>query len=33
MPRRVRKGETCPARLGRGNMPHRVREVETCSTG
>jgi len=25
---RVRKGETCPAGLGRGNIPCRVREGE-----
>jgi len=28
--RRVRKGETFPAGLGRGNMPCRVRKRETC---
>jgi len=41
--RRVRKGETCPAGLGRGkhtqqgkgggNIPCRVRKEETCPAG
>jgi len=26
MPCRVREGESRPAGLGRGNMPHRIRE-------
>jgi len=30
MPHRFRKEETCPSGLGRGNMPCRVREGETC---
>jgi len=32
-PHRVRKGETCSAVLGRGNMPSMIRKGETCPAG